>query len=336
MSRELSHSLPWLLTSGNRIVRADISQPVLLRGVNRSGFEYSRPSEEGFLAAAQCTNAEIQAIVTGWSANIIRLPFNQDWVLNGANGHSAEEYMATLDQVISWAAALGAYTILDLQWLDVSTVYGSTKDANGVSEDNHVPPTPNPYSIDLWSILAGRYRDEPAVLFDLLNEPHDPLDDDFLPLYLVAPDGTIVQSDSDFVGPNEWVQWAMRLTNAIRSVRPNGLILVGGVDWAFDLHGIRVDAPNIVYSTHIYPNRADNTWNQAIGGSSEVPVFVGEWGGHDGDLNFGRNLAGVMRRQGLGWTAWSWVDDPRLVQPPRAPAYQPTAFGQLVRNELLS
>jgi hypothetical protein len=223
MPTELSHNLPWLRTSGNRILRIDTSQPVLLRGVNRSGLEYTQPSEAGFLAAAQCTIGEIQAIVTGWGANIIRLPFNQDWALNGANGHSAEEYLSALDQVISWAAALGAYTILDLQWLDAGTVYGHTKDANGVTEANHVPPTPNPYTIDLWSILARRYRDEPAALFDLLNEPHDRLDDDFLPIYLVAPDGTIIPSDSDSVGPDEWMPWVDGLPTRYEASARTGL-----------------------------------------------------------------------------------------------------------------
>ena len=335
MPGELSHNLPWLFTSGNRILRADNSQPVLLRGVNRSGFEYTHPSNAGFLAA-QCTIDEIRTIVTDWGANIIRLPFNQDWALNGTGGYTGDQYLAALDEVISWAADLGAYTILDLQWLDAGTVYGHTTDRSGVSRDNHVPPTPNPGTIDLWCLLANRYRNEPAVLFDLLNEPHDPLPDDLLPLYLVAPDGAIVQSDGDFVGPREWLPWARRLTEEIRRIRPDGLILVAGVDWAFDLRKIRVDAANIVYSAHIYSNRPDKTWGRALGGSDEAPVFVGEWGGHDEDLDFGKNLAQLMRQQGLGWAAWSWVDDPQLVLPPGAPAYQPTLFGQLVRNELMS
>src|SRR5581483_2559988 len=304
MSGNLSHNLPWLLTSGNQILRADTSQPVLLRGVNRSGFEYTQPSDAGFLAAAQCTSEEIQIIVSGWGANIIRLPFNQDWALNGTDGHSAEEYLASLDQVISWSAELGAYTILDLQWLDAQTVYGHTKDTNGINEDNHVPPTPNAHTIDLWSMLAGRYREEPAVLFDLLNEPHDRLEDDILPLYLIGADESVVQANSSSVGPEQWLPWARRLTTEIQTIRSNGLILVGGVDWAFDLRDIRLEAPNIVYSAHIYPDRPVNSWNRAIGRSTEVPVFVGEWGGHDGDLNFGKNLAQTMGQQSLGWTAW--------------------------------
>src|SRR3984957_16194238 len=265
MRGELSHDQPWLVTSGNRILRSDTLQQLLLRGVNRSGLEYTEPSDAGFLAAAQFTCHEVREIGVSWRSNIIRLAFNQDWALNGRHGHPAEEYLASLVQVISWASAQGAYTILDLQWLDAETVYGHTEGPDHARVDNHVPPTPNADTIVLWKALAARYRDEAAVLFDLLNEPHDPLDDDFLPIHVIGPDGIVLDSNGAFVRSEQWVPWAARLVMEVRRIRPNGLILIGGVDWAFDLRGIRVDAPNIVYSAHIYPNRNAATWRNAIG-----------------------------------------------------------------------
>lgn len=300
MRGELSHGLPELLTSGNRILRADTMNPILLRGINRSGLEYSEPSAAGFLAGAQFTEDELREIVLNWHANIVRLPFNQDWCLRGRGSHSAEEYLASLDQVISWAAALGAYTILDLQWLDADTAYGYTEDQYHVQRANHVPPTPNADTILLWRTLAERYQNEPAVLFDLLNEPHDALADDFLPIHLVGSDGEILDSYDRVVGPEEWVPWAAHLTAEVRKIRPNGILLVGGVDWAFDLRRIRVNAPNIVYSAHIYSNRKSHHWAKALGAWNEVPIFVGEWGGKEEDWEFGRKLAGLMRERGLG------------------------------------
>jgi endoglucanase len=335
MRGELSHGLPELVTSGNRILRADSMQPVLLRGVNRSGLEYTEPSDEGFLAAAQFTEEEVRQIVSKWRSNVVRLPFNQAWALYGRHGHGAEEYLGCMDLVISWCASLGAYTILDLQWLDAETVYGHTEAPDHTKADNHVPPTPNADTILLWNTLAARYRDEPAVLFDILNEPHDRLEDDVLPIHVIDPDGDVVESDSSRVGPAQWVPWATRLVTEVRKIRPNGIVVVGGVDWAFDLRGIQVNAANIVYSAHIYSNRNPDDWWKAIGNSAEIPVFVGEWGGTEDQLAFGRTLADLMRQQGLGWTAWSWVDYPPLVQAPRSPNYQPTPFGELVRNELL-
>ena len=309
--------------------------PVLLRGVNRSGLEYSEPCEGGFLAAADVTEEEIRWIVSEWGANIIRVPFNQDWALTGRKGCSAEEYRTALDQVIFWASALGAYTILDLQWLSADTVHGYTRHGKRGKVPNRVAPTPNANSIILWRMLAERYRDEPAVLFDLFNEPHDPISDDLLPIHLIGPDGDVVASDASVVGREEWVPWARSLVREIREVRPPGLILVGGVDWAFDLRGVRVDAPGIVYSAHIYPNRKPRTWWKALGGAADVPVFVGEWGGTTDDLEFGRRLSEHLRRLGLGWTAWSWADYPELVVREREANFEPTVFGALVRDRLL-
>ncbi len=329
MKGELSHGLPALITAGNRILRGDTMNAVLLRGINRSGLEYAEPSSGGFLAAADFSQAEMQEIVLNWRANVVRIPFNQDWALNGRKGYTAEDYRADLDQVIDWAAALGAYTILDLQWLDADTVYGS---ASG--RDNHVAPTPDSGTLTLWADLAARYREEPAVLFDLFNEPHDPVDDDPLPIHVIDEQGNVVASEADFVGPDEWGPWAARLVSEVRRIHPNSLILVGGVDWAFDLRHVHLNVPNIVYSAHIYPNRGRHTWRKAFGKAARIPVFVGEWGGGATDLAFGQRLARVLREKACGWSAWSWVDDPKLIQPPRAPQYRPTDFGALVQQEL--
>ena len=336
MNGELSHGLPGLMTSGKRILRSDTMSPVLLRGVNRSGLEYSGSNVEGFLSAARINQDEIREIVREWRSNVVRIPFNQDWCLKGRGTHSAEQYLASLDQVISWAAEMGAYTILDLQWLDSETAYGTTDDLAQGRVANHVPPTPNEKTITLWRTLAARYNNETAVLFDLLNEPHHALDDDPHPLNLVTSDGRVVTSDHSLFPANEWVRWATLLTEEIRAIRQDGLLLIGGVDWAFDLSEISIDAPNIVYSAHIYANRKPGAWSKAIGRYREAPIFVGEWGGTNQELQFGSNLAARLRKLGLGWTAWSWTDFPHLIASPTAPEFKPTPFGALVRNELIA
>jgi aryl-phospho-beta-D-glucosidase BglC (GH1 family) len=314
-------------------------QPVVLRGVNRSGLEYTLPDSGGFLSAAQFTEDEIREIVAAWHANVIRIPFNQSWALSGTGGHSLpkkgpEAYLSALDQVIAWAAELGAYTILDLQWLDAETVYGYVRQ-DDKDVENHVAPLPNRDSIAVWRVLAERYRDEPAVLFDLFNEPHDPLEDDPHPLHLISQAGEVQEWDYSFITASDWVRWAELLIREIRAIRPDGLIFVSGVDWAFDLRRVRVNPPNVVYSSHIYPSRKLHLWSRALGNTADGPVFVAEWGGDDCDLDFGRTLAATMRDLQLGWTAWSWVDYPRLIEPPGAPLFQPTKFGELVRDELL-
>ena len=332
MNGSLSQGLEWLGTKGNQIVSQTTGYQVLLKGVNRSGLEYSVPGASGFLASAGITQHEIRQIVQSWGAKVIRLPFNQDWALNGCGEQSSEAYLSAIDQVIDWAAELGCYTLLDLQWLDSTTAYGNLHDGTA----NFVAPLPNRSTVDLWTMLAKRYRDEPAVLFDLFNEPHNRLDDDPHPLCLVAFDGTIYESDQQDVRPEEWLPWVRLLVDSIRAVHSQSLIWVPGVDWAYDLRGIELDAPNIVYSTHVYPNRLRWHWRSRFGYVAEdKPLFIGEFGGGSGDLEWGERLMGFISEKACGWTAWSWADHPRLVENAQRGDQTPTLFGDFVRRALV-
>ena len=232
-----------------------------------------------------------------------------------------EEYQKALDQVISWASAFGAYTLLDLQWLDAERVYGGNR--------NFVAPLPNPESVELWTTLARRYAGEPAVLYDLFNEPHDRLDDDPYPLN--KEDGTTYPPGQRRVTMKEWQPWARKLTQAIRSENPDALVFVGGTNWAYDLRGMPMDLENIVYSTHVYSNKG-NDWAEAFGNlSKQVPVFAGEFGGNEtpGDLDFVQRLIEYLEELEIGWTAWSWSDSPFLVT-----RFAPTGFGRVVQQAL--
>lgn len=344
----LSGTLAPLATSGAHVINAITGAPVRLRGVNRSGLEYVDPGPGGaaFLDSAGITAEEMAEIVGVWQAHIVRLPFNQDFAINGRRGQSAEAYLAAVDQTIAWAAALGAYTLLDLQWLDADRVFGT----NGDMSFNRVPSLPEPLSIDLWSRLAERYREEPAVLFDLFNEPHSPLPDDSNVLYLLAPNGVPGPSSSRSVTMREWQPWALKLIDAIRGPHPSALIFVAGIGWAYDLRGMPlldtrgVPLPNIVYSTHVYPwSRTSNLpfgtweaeWDRAFGHlTSRVPVFAAEWGGSAEDVDWGHRLARYFDAHEIGWTAWSWADWPHLITSYREPDYTPTTFGAVVRAAL--
>jgi endoglucanase len=321
MHGQLSHGLPFLATAGNRIVNAATGAPVLLRGLNRSGLEYSCPDEQGFLSGAGICRAEIQTIVKGWGCNIVRLPINQDFVLHGRNGLSGEQYQQALDQVISWNATFGAYTLLDLQWLDAQRIYGGNR--------NFVAPLPNIDSVTLWAALAKRYRDEPAVLYDIFTEPHDRLPDDPYPLN--REDGATYPAGQFAVTMAMWQPWAAKLAGAVRTQNPRSLIFISGVNWSYDLGGMPMDLSDVVYSSHVYSNKGTD-WAAAFGNLAETaPVFVAEFGGPDtpAGLDFVSRLIAYLQQRGIGWTAWSWFNEPFLVN-----RYAPTKFGALVRQQL--
>ncbi len=321
--------LPWLAISGNKIVEQGSDQPVLLRGVNLSGLEYSSPEGEGSLQKAKITSGELAHIVTDWRANIVRLPINQSWALTAAN-YDPEPYLKAIDFVVNTLAEHGAYTLIDLQWLDACTVRGSVQ-----GRANFVAPLPNGDSMRMWRQLATRWSDEPAVLYDIFNEPHDPLPDDGEPLLAVGDDGTTVLLRSNRIGPNEWHPWARALTQTIRNVHPRALVFVSGLNWAYDLSSFPIpDLLDVVYSTHVYPSKG-RRWRHAFGKLSRtVPVFAAEWGGGVGDLAWGRRLLSYFHELAIGWTAWSWSDDPQLTH--RDTRFTPTDFGGLVRDGLRS
>jgi hypothetical protein len=92
-----------------------------------------------------------------------------------------------------------------------------------------------------------------------------------------------------------------------------------------------MDLSNIVYSSHVYPGKG-NDWPEAFGNVSRtVPVFLGEFGGQDKseELDFVRRLVAYAQQLGIGWTAWSWFNDPFLIN-----RYEATRLGDIVRRGL--
>jgi len=143
--RDPSPEFAWLYTEGNKIVDENGNQ-VLLHGVNRSGLEYSSGDGNGM------SEDEYEFICSEWKAKIIRLPFNQQWITNDPL------YRNLMDRVIQWIKNNSAYVILDLQW--ESTAVG-------------IPRIPNEAAIDMWRDIAQKYKDDPAILYDIHNETHD-------------------------------------------------------------------------------------------------------------------------------------------------------------------
>jgi endoglucanase len=321
MNRQLSNGLPQLATSGNWIVNAATGVNLILRGVNRSGLEYADPDEQGFLSGAAISRSEIEVIVRNWKCNVVRVPFNQDFVLRGRNGFSGEAYQRALDQIIYWNSLYGAYTILDLQWLDADRIYGG--------KDNYVAPLPNVTSIELWKLLGNRYRGEPAVLYDLFNEPHDRLPDDPYPLN--REDGGTYPAAQRQVTMREWQPWARTLTEAVRSEHPDAVVLISGTNWGYDLRGMPMDLSNVVYSTHVYSIKGSD-WAGAFGNLSErVPVFAAELGGDDtnSEIDFIERLIKFLQDREIGWAAWSWFNKPLLIN-----RYAATRYGRIIHESL--
>jgi aryl-phospho-beta-D-glucosidase BglC (GH1 family) len=343
------HALPPLAVQARHLVQRDAGSPIRLRGVNRSGLEYADPGPAGvgpaaFLDSVAFDEADLRRIAA-WGANVVRVPFTQDFVLRGRRAATGADYLGALDQVVAWAEAVGLYTLLDLQWIDAETPRGIGQDGS----INRVPALPDAGSIDLWRLLASRYRDRPSVLFDLFNEPHTPMQSDEAPLIGVRPDGGLWRLPARVVGMDEWQPWALRLIDEIRGVHPEAVIFVSGVGWAYDLRGFPLRrrsghaVDGLVYSTHVYPwttigmwpRRWEQEWHRAFGHlAGACPVFAGEWGGDAPQVDWGRRLLAYLEAHTVGWTAWSWCDWPPLLGSHRGGDFTCTPFGEVVKAGL--
>ena len=118
--------------------------------------------------------------IKSWGANAVRLPLNEaSWLglscidIGGSAGKPGAtikadpggNYQATVEQSVAAATAAGLYVILDLHW--------AAPNDGGMPA---CPTTQNPmadadHSVAFWTSVADQFKTNPAVIFELFNEP---------------------------------------------------------------------------------------------------------------------------------------------------------------------
>jgi hypothetical protein len=222
--------------------------------------------------------------------NSVRVPFNYRLLTpEHQPGTWLEGGFEILDRVVGWSREAGLYVILDMHGAPGGQTGENIDDSYGhpwlftsqASQD---------LTVEIWRRLASRYRDEPAVLgYELLNEPLPHWDElrkydaQLEPLY-------------------------RRITQAIRDVDPNHVVVLGGAKWNrdFSIFGPPF-APNLLYAFHKY---WDETTEATIGPYLDfrdrhgVPVWLGESGENDDEW-----IAACVRlveQRGIGWCFWPY------------------------------
>ena len=204
--------------------------------------------------------------MTSWNANVVRIALNQDFWLPGS-ALSDPNYPALVDDAITWAEMAGMDVFLDLHWSDRG-VLGSCPPSAGCQQ-----LMPDANSLTFWSQVAARYQNDGRVAFELYNEPHDVGWD------VWRNGGTTFQG---------WQAVGMQqLYDAVRATGAQNLVVIGGLDWAYDLSGVpanRINGYNIVYATHPYTStdrtlRPPSDWDRAFGSLTGTdPVVATEFG----------------------------------------------------------
>jgi hypothetical protein len=156
--------------SGNHFVNGlnGAGQKIQLRGVNVSSSEYACVDGYGY-DDGDYTDATAAAIAA-WGANVVRIPLNEDcWLgVNLPNGdpYGGSGYQNEIESFVSDLNAHGIYAILDLHW---------TAPGNQTALEQQPMPDMD-HSPAFWTSVATAFKSNPAVMFDLFNEPYDPTD----------------------------------------------------------------------------------------------------------------------------------------------------------------
>jgi endoglucanase len=291
---------------GNTIVGTDGKQ-YIFHGIGRDGLEYNCSGPGPFDAAslAHMGQGNSSAGSYYWGANTVRLPLSEGFWLNGAPGFpcTPTQYQTLVKSTIDSLTAQHMNVIIDLQWVD----------ANKQSLQGGGPwPLPDADSILFWTQITSIYKSYANVLFEAYNEPNSVT-------WPCLVNGCPVTSTgySDECRCSKTLSYPavgiQQVVNTIRKAGANNLILVGGLNWGFDLSQVPsqpIGGGNIVYDTHpySYADKSASTWDAAFGKvSANFPVISAENGEYDCNSSYLSQLYGYLDSHHIGWAAWAWT-----------------------------
>lgn len=223
--------------------------------------------------------------------NSFRIPFHYKDVFDPVARRAVPAGFRWLDSCVAWGRRHQVHMILDMH---------VAPGGQNPMEHSDVPAEPGrlfagsaaefeQYSrltAEAWKAVADRYKAEPNVAYDLINEP-------------------LVEDPAQ-----HWkLQQAFRrITDSIRTVDKTHLIIAEGNWWGSWLQplGARWDG-NMAFSTHNYWNKAPDVkrsgqidWSV----QQDVPIWHGETGENSGTwYNLERR---DLEAKGIGWSFWTW------------------------------
>ncbi len=250
----------WLHVEGTRIMN-ERGEPVILHGMSSHGLQWfpQYATENAIKATAD------------YGANLFRCA-----MYTAENGYiSNKSVKDTLINAVDSAIRQDMYVIID--WHILS-------DGDPLSHADE--------AVNFFAEISARYADNPAVLYEICNEPN----------------GSVTWDDN--VKP-----YAETIIPVIRA-NTNGIILVGSPTWSQDLHEAAknpLEEENIMYTCHFYAGTHTDRLRQRIVDCG-LPVFVTEWGTSAADGNGGvyieeaQRWIDFMNEKGISWANWSLCD----------------------------
>lgn len=234
------------------------------------------------------------ALIAKEGFNSVRLPLNARHLCQKQNGimEFNTDTIHHIDQLIDWCRKYEIYVILDM--------HGAPGGQTGQNIDDSENDLPELFMsqiyrddlIDMWKLLAHRYKEEVVVAgYDLLNEPlpnwSNKYNDLVLPLY-------------------------RDLIREIRTIDKEHMIILEGVHWATDFSILEDFTPeeaknNILLQFHKYWNNPDKESLEEFLKVSErlnIPLFMGEGG--ENNIDWYTTAFPMYEKLGISWSFWSY------------------------------
>ncbi|MBN2713623.1 MAG: cellulase family glycosylhydrolase, partial [Planctomycetes bacterium] len=284
---------PMLHVEGNKLKTAD-GKEVWLQGLAIASLEWG--------AGGDNILKSIGIAIDDWKANCIRLDLREHFYkgIGPYQKDGGAGYRQLVEDAVNLCASKGVYIALDL----------------------HRFRAPEKQDVEFWQTVSEKYKNHPAVIFELFNEPHD------VP-WNVWRDGGVVydkKTAENVAAENKEALkkfetvGMQKLVDVVRESGAKNIVAVGGLDWSYDLSGIlkgfALDdkgGNGIMYVTHVYPWKSD--WqNKFLVVAEKYPLFITEVGCMEKPMPWQKttenphtwapDMIGLIQKYKLNWTGW--------------------------------
>lgn len=291
-----------LHVEGNKVLNSK-GQEVWLKGVNVMSLDWGSQGERVLLTT--------KTAIEDWKSNIIRLAIKSKYWFgkDPSQKDGGKAYRELVDAVINLAANRGVYVLLDLHH------YRAARQEDA----------------DFWTDAATRYKNHPALIFDLMNEPHGTSWEvwqkgGFVPVKKEGVDETAFLTEEEKIKNNAGFRsiGMQGLLDAVRATGAKNICLAGGLDYGYDLSGVlkgfALDdkgGNGLIYGSHIYPWKSK--WQKSfLDAAAKYPILSGENGANTKKMGFIPDsqqedaatwvpaFLGMVEKYKIHWTGFSF------------------------------